>query len=154
VNDFDALYRELKGDVQTVADPLFDFAEQQLRKRGAFLPFGASLNRRGAVDLQAAWTGEEVTNSAEILRAMHARLRAVGADPDTAAVAVCEWVKITPEGGSQTDAVKVVVEHIRGLAVALYLPCRKRLIGGWQFGDTFALRVQPEILAWNADGAS
>lgn len=153
MNDFDALYRELKNDVQLIAGPLFDFAEQQVRKRGAFLPFGASLNNLGDVVLQAASSGGEVTNSGEILPAMHACLRAVGRTPDTAAVAVCEWVKITREGDAQTDAVKVLVEHIRGLTVALYVPCRKRVIGGWQFGDTFAIRVQPEILAWNADGA-
>ena len=154
MNDFNSLYRELKADVQVVAGPLFEFGQQQVRKRGAFLPFGASLDRRGEVALQSAWAGEDVTNSTDILPTMLARLRAVGADAETTAVAVCEWVKITPEGGSKTDAVKVLVEHIRGLTVALYLPCRKRLIGGWQFGDAFALPAQPEILAWNTDGAS
>jgi hypothetical protein len=51
-------------------------------------------------------------------------------------------------GRSQTDAIKVLVEHARGLAVAFYLPCHKRFLRGWQFGELMALPAKPEVGAW------
>ena len=154
MNDFETLYRELRSDLDALASPLLDFARQQLQKRGSFLPFSASLNSRGEVALQGASPGKDVASSAEILPILHEGLRTIAVQGDVSAVAVCEWVKITPEGEPQTDAVKVLVEHARGLAIGFYLPCRKRFLGGWRYGEMLALPVPAEIRAWPTDGAS
>ena len=143
--EVDALYGELKGDLQALSSPLFGFAEQQVRKRGAFLPFGAALERNGEVTLHAASDGEEVTSSTEILPILHQGLRSAAAEHDSSAVAVCEWVKITPQGGEQTDAVKVLVEHERGLTIAFYVPCRRRALFGWRFDAMFVKPATPEV---------
>lgn len=125
MSDFDALYRDLKTDLQAISGPLFDFAQQQVQKEGTFLPFGATLQHDGTVSLKAAWTGKEMVSSTESLPILHDGLRAEAISPEILAVAMCEWVKITPAGGSQTDAIKILVEHLSGLAVAFYMPCRK-----------------------------
>jgi len=148
MSSFETLYSELKDDFQVITEPLVDFARQQLHKRGMFLPFGASLAGDGEVTLKTAWTGQDTASSTEVLPILHDGLRATAADSGTVAIAVCEWVKITLEDGSQTNAIKVLIEHARGLAVAFYLPCHKRLLRGWQFGEMIALPAKPEVGAW------
>jgi hypothetical protein len=147
----DNLYGELKEQLQALSSPLFEFAEQQVRRRNAFLPFGAALTRNGEVALHAASAGEEVTSPSEVLPILHEGLRSSVAEQDLSAVAVCEWVRITPEGRAATDAVKVLVEHERGLTVAFYVPCRRRLLFGWRFGAMFVKPAEPEVKpSWNA----
>lgn len=58
------------------------------------------------------------------------------------AVGVAENVTIPLQGGSATKAIKVLVEHRGGLCVALYLPSKKKLFGGYQMGTTFAVPGQ------------
>jgi hypothetical protein len=152
--DADALYAEIKPDLQRISGPLFEFAEQQVRKRGAFLPFGASLTRSGEIGLEAASTAEEMASSIEVLPILHQSLRASVAQGGVSAVAVCEWVKITPEGSEQTDAMKVLVEHERGLTIAFYVPCHKRMFGGWAFERMFAQPAEPEVRPWDAKQAA
>jgi len=139
------LYRQTTPDLLEISDPLFDFAIQQLNKRDNFLPFGAALNDDG-IALKAAWPGGEYTSSAEVLPLLHKGLRQTVTER-TRAVAVCEWVKITPSGGSQTDAIKVLVEHRNGLTVALYLSMEK-VEGQWQNGEPLSTFARPEIGAW------
>jgi hypothetical protein len=154
MSDSDTLYRDLKTDLQAVSGPLFEFAQQQVQKRGTFLPFGATLQPGGAVSLKAAWTGEDMASSAESLPLLHDGLRADAIQSEVLAVAVCEWVKITPAGGSQTDAIKVLVEHARGLTIAFYMPCHKPLLRGWRFGDVIARAAEPEVRPWKTPGTT
>jgi hypothetical protein len=154
MTEFDALYGELKGDLQTLSSPLFEFAEQQVRKVGAFLPFGAALARNGKVSLHAASSGENVASSSEILPLLHEGLRSAVAEYDLSAVAVCEWVNITLEGGERSDAVKVLVEHERGLTIAFYVPCRRRALLGWRFDALFGKPADPEVKpSWKGNAA-
>jgi hypothetical protein len=155
MTDVASLYRELKVDLERVSSPLFDCAQQQVRKRGAFLPFGASLSNKGELALHAGSTGEELVSSTEVLPLLHAGLRTAAAQGGLSAVAVCEWVKITPDGGEQTDAIKVLVEHERGLTVAFYVPCRRRrLLGSWRFAATLAKSAEPEVQPWRNRAAA
>jgi hypothetical protein len=152
--DSDNLYGELKEELQALSSPLFAFAEQQVRRRNAFLPFGAALARNGEVNLHAAAAGEDVTSLAEVLPILHEGLRSSVAEQDLVAVAVCEWVRITPDGRAATDAVKVLVEHERGLTVAFYVPCQRRVLFGWRFDTMFAKPAEPEVKpSWKANAA-
>jgi hypothetical protein len=148
LSEQDDLYRELKGDVELIAEPLIDFAQDQIRKRAAFLPFGATLDEKGEISLEAAATGAESASSTEVLPLLHEGLRAIAAKRDLREVAVCEWAKITVAGQLQTDAIKVLVEHRRGLAVALYIPCKRQLPRGWEFGEMIAKIAAAEVRPW------
>ena len=94
------------------------------------------------------------TSPAEILPRLHDALRADARDHDLAAVAVCEDVTITPGGQKATKAVKVLVEHRRGLTVALYLPWKRKMFGGHVFGQMMALAAEPEVAPWRGRCAS
>jgi hypothetical protein len=144
--DWRELYETARADLHPISEPLFGFAEQQVLKRGIFLPFGAIMDVAGNVQLQAAAGEHELTNSVEILPLLHQGLRSSMRE-DTRAVAVCEWVKITPPGSRQTDAIKVLVEHSNGLAIAFYLPMRKKLLGSWEYGDLITMPAQHEVIA-------
>jgi hypothetical protein len=154
MNDTDTLYKELQADLDRISGPLFEFGETQVRKRGMFLPFGATLKRSGEVGFKAASGGAEYESSIEVLPILHEGLRASVKQGGVVAVAVCEWVKITPDGGKQTDAMKVLVEHERGLTLAFYVPCHKAIFKEWAFEGMFALQTEPEVNAWDSSDAS
>jgi hypothetical protein len=128
----DALYRELNPDVERLANPLFDASRTFVTKRGAFLPHGAVLTKDGEVRLMMAvppgFEARDVS-SLEILPSLHEVLRQAAGEEGISALAVCEDVRITPDGSSETPAIKVLIEHCRGLCVALYMPYRRRLFG-------------------------
>ena len=150
-NEMDDLYRELKPDVEAVAGPLLDMSEQLVCKHGHFLPHGAVLTESGETQLIMAAVeglGERDVAPAEVLPLLHDALRATAAEKDHRATAVCEEVTITLEGQKPTAAIKVLVEHRRGLCVALYLPYRRKLLRGYDFGSVFVKPADPEVRAW------
>ena len=144
----DSLYAELKPDVQTIAAPLMDFGEQQVRKNGGFLPFGATLTQSGEVALQAAMPERDPATSDDVLPLVMQGLEVAAGRAGITAVAVAEWVKIAEPGQELRDAIKVQVHHRRGLAVTLYTPATKRLLRGWNFGETIARAGEALIKSW------
>ena len=150
----DDLYKELQADLDRLSGPLFEFAEQQVRKNGMFLPFGAILKQSGEITFEAATSGEKIESCIEVLPILHEGLRATVKKGGVSALAICEWTKITCEGRKQTEAMKVLIEHERGLTVAFYVPCHKSVFGGWSFEEMFAQQVEPEVMAWESDNAS
>ena len=152
--DKEALYEELKNDLDRIVGPLFELGEQHIRKHNTFLPFGATLLESGQVGLEAATSGEEIESSIEVLPVLHDGLRSRVQEGGVSAIAICEWVHITLEGGRQTDAMKVLVEHERGLTVAFYVPCHENFLSGWQFEAMFVQPAEGEVCPWDTDTAS
>jgi hypothetical protein len=146
----DDLYAELKPDIYALADPLFGASETFLHNRGTFLPHGAVMTAEGKVELVMAIPPgkDRPVSTVEILPLLHDALRQATRTKDIKAVAVCEDVKITPTGQKQTAAVKVLVEHQRGLCIALYLPYQRKPVGGYSFGNMMALAASPEVKPW------
>lgn len=146
----DDLFAELKPQIEALAAPLFGASQMAVRKRSRFLPHGALLDAGGEVRLVMATLDDldAPASPAEVLPRLHDALRAASRDHAAAAVAVCEDVTITPAGGKSTKAVKVLVEHRRGLTVALYLPWRRSMLGTHVFGEVMALAATPEVQVW------
>lgn len=147
------LYAELKADIALLAQPLFELSEKLLRERGNFLPHAAVLTEGGEVKLVAAAPPSEITNSSEVLPMLHDGLRIQARDIPLRALGVSENVTITLEGKQSTKAIKVLLEHRRGLTVALYLPFEKKLLRGYVMGKAFTLQAQPEVNAWGEGAA-
>jgi hypothetical protein len=152
----DKLYSELKPDVEALTDPLFSASEAFLRKRGGFVPHGAVLDADGSVRLMmAAPEGDpDLVSPAEVLPYLHSALREDARDERAMAVAVCEDVTITLPGEKQTRAIKVLIEHRRGLSVALYLPWKRNLMRRVAVGHVLAVAAQPEVRPWGNVGAA
>lgn len=143
------LYSEVKPDIEAVATSLLEFSELCLRKRGNFLPHGAVLDTERKVCLVAASPDiNGHSTSTEVLPLLHHGLRAQAKERELIAIGVAENVTITPDGQSSTQAIKVLVEHKRGLVIALYLPFKKQFMRGYSFGEVFTVLAAGEINSW------
>lgn len=151
----ETLYAELKPDIGIIANQLFELSETFLRKNGNFLPHGAVLTDEGEVRLVAAAprSTDELTNSTEVLPLLHEGLRYQAKARDLRAIGVAENVTVTQEGQRPTEAIKVLLEHRRGLTVALYLPFRKKLFRGCVMGSPFSILASPEVHPWAENAA-
>jgi hypothetical protein len=143
------IYAAVKGELGALARPLFEKSEQFLRERGDFLPHAAVLSPEGRVSLLGAMclTGDGFANSWHILPMVHDGLRSMAGERDLAAVGVAERVDVIPGAGT-TRAVKVLLEHQRGLAIAFYMPFEKADTGELEFGRMVTLFTESEVNAW------
>jgi hypothetical protein len=151
----DLLYQELKREIEHIASPLFGASETFIKKRGAFLPHGAVRTTGGEVRLVMAAPDnfeKGLVSTIEVLPLLHDALRQSATMESLSAVAVGEDVRLTLEGQPETRAIKVLVEHRRGLCVALHLPFRRRLFG-FSFGEMFVKSASPEVNAWTLPNA-
>jgi hypothetical protein len=150
--DVDSLFRELKPDVERLALPLFEASVNFIKPRGTFLPHGAVLTSDDEVRLaMAVPPGEDrLVSTVEVLPLLHEALRQSAGTENLRAVAVCEDVRITLPGKPQTPAIKVLLEHRRGLCVALYRPFHKRVFLGYRFDDVFIQPANPEVDPWGS----
>ena len=145
------LYSEFKEDVAAVANPLFELSERLLRENGNFLPHGFVL-KDGGKDIMVGAVednGSGKSTSTVTLPLLHEGLRKQVAAGGARAIGVAENVTITPAGGSATKAIKVLFEHREGLCVALYLPFKKKLFGGYETGAPFTAPAEPEVKPWH-----
>ena len=151
MNHVAQLYEELKSDVVALADPLFDHCRQGLRARGAFLPHAAALNAEGGVTLVGAMTGSKdgFANGAQVIAMLHGGLRQMSREKVLVAIAVAEGYSGL-RANQPLQAIKVAIEHERGLAVALFLPFQKDDYGVYSFGESFVVPVKPELGLWTA----
>lgn len=151
----DALYQELKIEVQELIDALFGMSEMLLRKHGNFLPNGAVLRSGGAIAHVAVdpFKEDDLATSEEILPLLHDALRAEVAASLVQAVGLAENVTVTRQGERPTEAIKISLEHRRGLSIALYLPFEKRLFRGYKLGEVFWRHVAPEVGAFTLSAA-
>jgi hypothetical protein len=144
----DELYSALKPEFEALASPLFEFAEEQVRRRGAFLPVGAALELGGRVRLVTAVSERDPATSDDVLPLLLEALEQVAAEQVIVAVAAADWVRISGAGQVEQPAVKVNVHHRRGLSVTFYVPAVRRLLGGWSFGEIIARCGDHMIGAW------
>lgn len=151
MNGSHELYVELRSDIEALAGALFEVTEGEVRKRSAFLPHGAVLAASGEVSLVAAAPPEfeeRAVSDIEVLPLLHEALRSAARERDIRVVAVCEDVTITPENGPSSAAIKVLIEHRRGLSLALYLPHHPIRNGEREFGQIFVTEAPPEVKPW------
>jgi hypothetical protein len=148
VQSNEELYSELKPDIVALATLLFEISEKFVANRGHFLPHGGALKENGEVMLVAGAPPSDWTTATEVLPLVHDGLRASVRECPCTAVAVAESVTVTPTGQRPTTAIKVLFEHRRGLCVAMYLPFKKKVFGGYSFGQPFTVPAKPEVRPW------
>jgi hypothetical protein len=150
LTDEEELYGEVKPDVRALALPLFELSEKALRERGSFLPHAAALTE-GKVRLVGAMcnTANGIANSTHIKPLLRQGLRTMALERPVTAVGVAETVTFTPDGQAPSQAIKVLLEHHRGLTMALYLPFAQDTSGDIKFGSTKSMFVPPEMNPWD-----
>ena len=145
------LYAELKNDVVAIADPLFEHSQKGLQARDDFLPHAAVLGADGKVVLMGAMTGSKdgQAKSSHIMPMLLDGVRQVAREKVLVAVGLAENVSLT-RGETPMQAIKVLLEHERGLTVAMFLPFHKADTGDYYFGEAFVTPAPPELKLWPA----
>jgi hypothetical protein len=116
------------------------FAQDQLAKRGNFVPFGAVVTVDGAITMLGGYVGDPKATSRDLLE-----LLVDGARQNSASYRAVAIVADGLIGGKQ-DAIRIDVEHRDGHAIASALPYTKRRFGrGIDYGELIAADGQRRI---------
>lgn len=119
----DAASQTAQDDLDGLLNVALPFAQQMLDQHGEFFPFAASVDNSGEVALEAGDPGQgERPASADVLATLVEGLQA--RQDDLRAVALCADVRLT-----DSDGVRVEVEHREGVAIAVVLPYKKKRFG-------------------------
>lgn len=143
------IYQAVKPDLGALAGPLFTQSEKLLRERGDFLPHAAVLTDDGKVTMMGAMSGSPgaFANSWHIMPMIHEGLRSLARERMLTALGVAERVDAIPGAGSG-HAVKVLLEHREGLAIAFYMPFTREDSGVYSFGKMTTFFTEAEVNAW------
>src|SRR5262245_20257018 len=143
------LYVALKDDLGALARPLFVRSEQLLKERGYFLPHAAVLAPDGRVSLMGAMCMQKdgFANSGHILPMVHEGLRSAARERELLALGVAERVDAVPGQGA-IRAVKVQLEHKRGLIIAFFMPYTRSESGSVAFSRMLTVFSESEVNAW------
>ena len=127
-----------RDDLDALLNPILAFAQDMLRKRGEFFPFGAAMKAEDEVELVAGYTESERPPSQEVIDLLVGALRGRAAARLIKAAGICYDVRIRTEDGKTTDAISVALEHQAGDAVTVRMPYSKGRFTGLRFGDLSA----------------
>ena len=131
-------------DLDALLNTLLPFAQEQLSKRGSFLPFGASMNTAGAINLAAGYTEREAATPQDLIDLIEKGFAAAATGRTVPAVGVCIDSLVVPPGQTaKTDAICCSLEHASGEAMDVFLPYRKALLGRLKYGELFAVPGAP-----------
>ncbi len=126
-------------DLDQLLNTLLPFAQEALKKRGAFLPFGASMSADGSISLAAGYATDQGKNPAEIVALLVDGLRSHASAGEIKASGICFDVKVVPPGQrDKVDAIETSLEHVSGEAIEVFLPYRKTLFRTLKYGELFA----------------
>jgi hypothetical protein len=128
-----------RDELDALLDPLLNFAQEMLRTKGEFLPFGATMTNEGQVSLTAADTGEERPESQVVIELLASGMRTQANAGHIRAAGICYDSRFTPGGGEKTDAIAVSLEHRQGDAALVMLPYSKGRFSGLKFGQLVAM---------------
>src|ERR1700733_16130737 len=134
------------GDLDGLLNTLIPLAQQQLDKHGAFLPFGADVDRNGMVRLTAA-QGARGQPAEVVLGILHE-----GARSQRASIRAAAFVADVALPGKPGDAIRVSLEHAEGVAIAVLLPYSKRRLGrGIDYASLRGAPGEPHVWTESAD---
>ena len=136
----DSASQQCQDDLDALLRVMLPFAQQMLVESGEFFPFGAAMSSSGDSKWFAADLGlGERPPSAAVLASLVDGLRQTRSDYRGAALGLD--VRLT-----DSDAVRIELEHQEGVAIAVLLPYKKKRIGrGIEFGELRAATTGKRI---------
>jgi hypothetical protein len=128
-----------KGDLESLMNQLVPFAQQMLAKHGEFYPYGGVLTPLGEVELVGANDGRGQPPSEELISTLLAAFRERASSGKCTATALIADVRALPSSeDEETNAIRVSLEHVSGLAIDVFLPYEVGDDGQIQYGEHFA----------------
>jgi hypothetical protein len=136
----DAASPEAQADLDGLLNAALPFAQEMLRTRGEFYPYGVALARSGEHTMLVG--DDDATDrppSADVFATLLAGVQAQR--DDLRAVALVADVR-----ADSSDAIRVELEHREGSVMAVLLPYKRhRLRGGVDFGELVAGTTAPKV---------
>jgi hypothetical protein len=136
----DGASQQAQDDLDGLVGRALPFAEQMLDQHGELFPYAVALSDAGEARMVAADPdGGEQPASVDVLATLIDGLRA---ERDALrAVALVSDVRLT-----ESDAVRVELEHREGQALAVYLPYKKKRVRrGVEYSDMTAGPGVPQV---------
>ena len=119
-----------------------------LDKHGEFFPFAAAISPDGQVRPLDVYAGSEHPPSQEVIQHLLVVLKQGAQKGEFRATGICSDVRVMPPGSDEeTDAIHASLEHKDGEAVSVFLPYKKKLLRGFQYGELFAAPSEPNVFA-------
>jgi hypothetical protein len=112
-----------KADAERLLREALPFAERMLVTHGGFYPYGSALTRDGTVVPVTAEPGEDPDAPDQLIERLHEAQRAV-APRHRAAATLFDATIAGDNEPAGSDAIAVELDHVDGLACALYLVYR------------------------------
>ncbi len=140
-----------REDLETLMNPLLEFAGQQQHKHGGFLPFGATLpaveSAEENIQLKAFMPEDEENTTAEEQREQLMRgLQGLAAEGSVRACALVTDVIFRQGEPDFPEAIHVWLEHSSGRALHCFLPYRQSE-GGYEYSEPVFEPGAPELFA-------
>ncbi len=134
-----------KQQCERLMDTVLPFAEDMLKRRGEFFPFGGAMNLAGKIINEGAWTGEEHPPSVDVIKVLHEAFKKGAKRGEFLATALVYDVRVVPPGKSaKTDAVAVDIDHRDGISQTVIYPYSLK-DGRLSFGETYAIPMQHPV---------
>jgi hypothetical protein len=137
---------EARQDYNALLELLMPFAEQMLKKNGEFFPFGATVSVEGEVAAAAAYDGNEMPPSEQVIALLTEGFQGEARSGKIRATGICYDGRIVQDG-KKVDAVIISLEHASGNATKTCVPYTKGLFGKYRFGQLIAGQEDAKIFA-------
>jgi hypothetical protein len=135
---------EAREDYNALLDFLMPFAEQMLKKRGEFFPFGAAVSTTGEVGAHATCDGNETPASEEVIAMLVQGFQGEARDGKIRATGIC-YDGLIVQDGKKVDAVIISLEHLSGSTTKTCVPYTKGMFGKYRFGELTAGLDEPMV---------
>ncbi len=127
-----------KADCESLLSAVLPFAEQLLRERGEFFPYGGAMKANGELASVAGYDGREQPPSEDVIRLIRQGFVEGAKSGAYVATALVYDVRVTlPSSGQKSDAIAVSLNHRDGYSVVVLFPYQIKN-GELQYGETIA----------------
>lgn len=140
-----------KEECEQLLDALLAFAEQQIKKRGGFYPYGAVILADGSITLTACADDGEYHDAAGDIALLTAAHKSEAEQGVIRASGIAWDGRFQMSDGTKGDAMFVSLEHRDHYSVVVVQPYRKRLFRAPETGELFALVGLHEIFSESDD---
>ena len=135
-----------KEECEELLNFLLSFAENQLKKRGEFYPFGAVTPDSGEISPTAFYDSDnKFPDSAEVIRILTEAHREMAEKGEIKASGICWDAKVHLENGNQTDAIMISLEHRERYSVVVGQPYRFGFLKKLNLSSIFAQEGRHDI---------
>lgn len=135
-----------KEELEKLLIAALPVGEKMLATRGEFLPYGATMDRKGKISNVGGFTGDEQPDSAELIELLkEAFRRDAKAGKLMASALFCDVVTDASGQTARSGAIRVDLDHRDGVSLVMVYPYTISPDGKVQLAAPLATKGQGEI---------